>query len=115
MTPLRLVYSTCASMDEACRIGRSLVEERLAACSNAIPGMRSCYRWQGRICDEEETVLILKTREELVEPLIARLRALHGYQVPCALSLAIERGNPDYLAWLLAETGPAGGESGAAE
>ena len=104
---LRWCYVTCASVEEALRIGRELVEARLAACANVLPGLTSVYHWQGRIESGSEVGLILKTRAELVEPLIARVRALHSYTVPCIVALPIAAGNPDYLAWLAAETAPA--------
>jgi len=100
MSDLRLIYSTCSSVAEARRIARALVEARLAACCNFIPGMRSCYSWQGEICEDEETVLIIKTRQNLVDDAIAELRGLHEADLPCALSIAIEGGNADFIAWL---------------
>lgn len=103
---LRWCYVTCASVEEALRIGRAAVEERLAACANVLPGLASIYRWQGRIESGQEAALILKTRAELVDPLTARVRALHSYSVPCVVALPIVAGNPTYLAWLVAETEP---------
>lgn len=97
-------YVTCASSEEASRIGRTLVEERLAACANILPGVTSIYHWQGRVETGGETALVLKTRAALVEALAARVRALHSYSVPCVVALPIRGGNPDYLAWLAAET-----------
>jgi len=102
--PISLLYVTCASPEEAARIGRALVEERLAACANLIPGMRSIYWWQGKLAEESECVLILKTRAELVEAATARVTALHGYSAPCVLELPIARGHQPYIDWLLAET-----------
>ena len=101
----RLLYVTASSTDEAARIGRTVVEERLAACGNVLPGMRSIYWWEGQVQEEPEAVLILKTRADLVDALTARVRALHGYSVPCVVALPILAGNPDYLAWLAKETG----------
>ena len=101
-----LIYITCESAAEAERIGRALVLERLAACTNMIPGMRSIYLWNGAVQTGEEVVLLAKTRSERVDALIARVRELHSYEVPCAVELPLARGNPDYLAWIEAETGP---------
>ncbi len=101
-----LIYMTCETAAEAERIGRALVEERLAACTNMIPGMRSIYWWDGAVQTGEEVVLLAKTRTERVDALIARVRELHSYEVPCAVELPLARGNPDYLAWIEAETGP---------
>ena len=104
MSDLRLVYITAGSVEEATAIGRALVEERLAACANILPGLRSIYRWQGAIETADEVVLIAKTRAALVTGLVARVRELHSYDVPCAISLPILDGNPDYLQWLAEET-----------
>jgi len=105
MSGIVLLYVTCASAAEAGRMGSAVVEQRLAACANILPGMQSVYWWQGRIERAEEAVLILKTRADLVEEATAAIKALHSYQVPCVLPLAVgDGGNPDYLAWLRAET-----------
>lgn len=100
----RLVYMTAASRDEAKKIGRALVEERLAACANVIDGMESVYWWQGRLTEDREAVLIAKTRAELVPALTERVRALHSYTLPCVVALPLVGGNPAYLEWLEAET-----------
>ncbi|HYD32378.1 MAG TPA: divalent-cation tolerance protein CutA [Azospirillaceae bacterium] len=104
---LIFVYITAGSVDEARRIGRALVEERLAACVNLLPGMTSIYPWEGRIEEGGEVVMIAKTRAELFDPLAARVRALHSYTVPCIIELPLGRGNPAYLDWLVAETAEA--------
>lgn len=101
---LRLVYMTASSREEAKKIGRALVEERLAACANVIDGMESVYWWQGQLTEDRETVLIAKTRAELIPALTERVRALHSYSVPCVVALPILTGNPAYLDWLAAET-----------
>lgn len=104
MAEFNLVYMTASSDDEAIRIGRALVEERLAACANILPGMRSLYWWDGRVQDGKETVLIVKTRAASVPALTERVKALHSYSVPCVVALPIVTGNPAYLDWLLGET-----------
>ncbi len=104
-------YVTCASEGEALRIGRTVVEERLAACANLVPGVTSIYRWQGRIETTTEVALVLKTRASLVDALTARIKALHSYTVPCVVALPVRAGNPDYLAWLVAETCPTAEEA----
>lgn len=101
---LRLLYVTAADADEALRIGRALVEVRLAACANVIPGMTSVYRWQGKVEQAGEAVLLLKTRASLVEAATERVKALHSYACPCVVALPVEGGNPDYLDWLRRET-----------
>ncbi len=99
-----MVYMTAADEDEARRIGGALVAERLAACVNVIPGMRSFYRWQGEVRDDREVVVIAKTRETLVDALVARVKELHSYECPCVVALPIVAGNPDFLDWIEAET-----------
>jgi len=106
---VRLLYVTCGDADEAMRLGRVLVEERIAACTNMLDGMRSVYRWEGEVQEGREAVLIVKTRADRVEAAIARIRALHSYSVPCIAEIAIGRGNPDYLAWIAAEAAPGRG------
>ncbi|MCX8102610.1 MAG: divalent-cation tolerance protein CutA [Geminicoccaceae bacterium] len=101
---LRWCWVTCATREEAERIGRAVVEARLAACANILPGIASIYHWQGGIESSEEVGLVLKTRADLVDALVAAVRALHSYTVPCVVALPIGEGNPDYLAWLVAET-----------
>lgn len=105
---LRFVYMTAASREEAKRIGRTLVEERLAACANVLDGMESVYWWQGRLTEEREAVLVAKTRADLVAALTERVRALHSYTVPCVVALPILDGNPAYMEWLANETAAPG-------
>ncbi len=100
----RLVYITAPSRDEALRIARALVGERLAASANVLPGARSVYWWQGRMEEADEAVLVAKTRAALAERLIARVKELHSYACPGIVTLPILEGNPDYLAWLDNET-----------
>jgi periplasmic divalent cation tolerance protein len=107
---ISLAYITARDAAEAETIGRALVEERLAACVNILPGMRSLYRWDGAIERGEEAVLIAKTRRSRFPELAARVAQLHSYTTPCVLELAVGRGAPGYLAWLLAGTdAPAAG------
>ncbi len=103
-TAMIFVYLTAGSPDEARRIGRALVTERLAACVNLIDGMVSIYRWQDTIEEARETVVIAKTRADLFEALSARVRALHSYSTPCIVELPAGRIDASYLAWLVAET-----------
>jgi len=100
----RLVYITCASEAEALAIARALVGERLAGSVNVLGKARSIYRWQGRIEDAAEMVLVAKTRAGRMDDLIARTRALHSYACPCIVAVPIAEGHPDYLAWLTQET-----------
>ncbi|WP_428559639.1 MAG: divalent-cation tolerance protein CutA [Solidesulfovibrio sp. DCME] len=98
------VYITAASPEQAEQIGRALVTERLAACVNILPGMRSIYHWQGAVETATETVLIAKTREALAAALAARVKDLHTYDVPCVVTLPITGGNPAFLRWIEDET-----------
>lgn len=104
-----LVYTTYPSLVEAEEAGRTLVERRLCACVNILPGMISFYWWEGAIDRGEETVMIIKTRAALVERVRAAVRAMHSYSTPALLVLPVESVDPDYHAWLIAETDAAGG------
>ena len=99
-----LVYTTWPSIVEAERAGRAIVERRLAACVNILPGMVSHYWWQGAIERGEEVVMIIKTRASLAEGVRAAVKALHSYTTPAILVLPIEDGEPGYLQWLMQET-----------
>jgi periplasmic divalent cation tolerance protein len=98
------VYTTHPSVVEAERIGRELVEKRLCACVNILPGMVSLYWWQGAIERGEEAVMIIKTRAAFTERVRAAVRQLHSYTTPAILVLPIESVDPDYQEWLLQET-----------
>jgi periplasmic divalent cation tolerance protein len=95
-----LVLTTCASPGEASRLGRTLVQERLAACATLIPAVQSIYRWQDQIESATETLLLLKTGPPPIPALQARLLALHSYQTPEFLVLPVQAGSPAYLSWL---------------
>ena len=103
------VYTTYPSLVEAERIGKAVLERRLAACVNILPGMISHYWWQGTIERGEEVVMIIKTRASLAEAVRAAVKELHPYDMPAILVLPIEGGEAGYLGWLMAET-----EAGAA-
>jgi periplasmic divalent cation tolerance protein len=100
------VYITTESPAQAESIGRALVEARLAACVNILPGMRSIYRWRGQVETAEETVLVAKTRLSLAEALAARVKELHTYEVPCVVVLPVVSGLPEFLGWIDDETAP---------
>jgi periplasmic divalent cation tolerance protein len=99
-----LIYMTAPNDEEAGKIARILVEERLAACVNIMGGMRSVYRWEGEIQEDAEIVLIAKTRRDLVSSLTDRIKEIHPYDCPCVVSLAIDGGNRDFLDWIDAGT-----------
>lgn len=100
-----LIYVTASNRDEALRLARALVEERLVACANVLDGATSLYWWDGKVQEEAEAVLIAKTRASLVESVVARVKALHSYSRPCVVALPIQAGNPAFLQWIDAETG----------
>jgi periplasmic divalent cation tolerance protein len=103
MQPL-LVYITARDKKQAKGIGRTLVKERLAACANIFDGVNSLYFWEGRLCDDREAVLIVKTRDTLLNRLVKRVKTLHSYSVPCIVALPITGGNKDFLSWVKKET-----------
>lgn len=100
-----VVFVTAGSREEADRIGQALVDERLAACANLVPAITSTYWWKGKVERTGEALLVLKTREDLVDALQARVRALHSYTVPEVIAFPIVGGNPDYLRWIDDSTG----------
>lgn len=95
-----VAFSTTDSEEEASTIAKTLVEENLAACVNIVSNLRSVYRWSGKICDEKEFLLIIKTASTNCEQLKNRLKELHHYEVPELIFLPIVDGLPDYLDWL---------------
>ena len=95
-----VAFSTVAKAADAERIARVLVERRLAACINVVPGVVSLYRWKGEVCRDEELLLVVKTRAERLPALREALVALHPYEVPELVALPIESGHPPYLEWL---------------
>jgi len=95
-----VVFVTCASEEEGLKIAHALVQERLAACVNLMSPIRSIYRWEGKICDEKEWLLIIKTQTARFDDLEKRVKALHSYSVPEIIALPIVTGSPSYLNWL---------------
>src|SRR5438270_13037459 len=100
MTDHLLVFSTFGSEDDAARVVRTLVEERLIACGNLLPGARSIYRWKDAIADQREVMVLMKTRKQDWAALISRLHELHPYDVPECIAVRLAAGAPKYLAWL---------------
>ncbi|HEY8486291.1 MAG TPA: divalent-cation tolerance protein CutA [Limnochordales bacterium] len=105
-----LVYSTCRDEEEARRIGRTVVERRLAACANILGGVTSYYWWQGRLQEDSEALLLLKTTAQAVEPLMQAIRELHSYTVPAISAVPLHALNPAYLQWMQEEVRVAGGD-----
>jgi periplasmic divalent cation tolerance protein len=102
-----LAYVTAPDRPEALRIGKALLEARLAACINVIDGMRSMYWWQGKLEEADECVLLVKTSASRREAVIAKVKELHAYSVPCVVFWPLAGGDPEYLAWIEKESGGA--------
>jgi periplasmic divalent cation tolerance protein len=100
-----VVLVTAPTPERAAELARALVEERLAACGNVVPGVRSIYRWEGKVQDEAEALLVLKTTRARFDALRDRILALHPYEVPEVLALRVEAGSERYLAWVAGEVG----------
>ena len=104
VTEMLLVLSTFANEADAARVVRTLVEERLIACANLVPGIRSIYRWEGRVADEAEVLLVLKTRADRFGDVAARVKALHPYALPEVVALPVVDGSEAYLDWVIANS-----------
>jgi len=100
MGPYTVCLVTIDDLDKAAVIARTVVEEKLAACVNIIPGIRSIYSWKGEICDEKELLMIMKTRQKLFADLRSRVKELHPYEVPEIICWTLTDGLPDYLQWI---------------
>ena len=99
-----VVMTTLASADEAVKLVQTLLERRLIACGTVLPGARSLYRWQGKIADEQEVVVLLKTRSARLETLKLAFEELHPYKVPELLAMPVHAGLDKYLNWITSET-----------
>jgi periplasmic divalent cation tolerance protein len=95
-----MAYVTAADVDEARRIAKTLVEERLAACVNILGRMESVYHWEGKVQFSEEVVLLAKTTEDCFDALAARVHELHSYELPCVVAVPLARGGQDFLGWI---------------
>jgi periplasmic divalent cation tolerance protein len=100
MTEALIVFSAFANEQDAARVVRALVEERLIACGNLLPGARSLYVWKGQVHDERETIVLMKTRKQDWAALMSRLSELHPYDTPECVAVRIAAGAPKYMAWL---------------
>jgi periplasmic divalent cation tolerance protein len=98
--PARVALTSVANLEEATRLARTLVEERLAACVSIIPAVHSIYHWQGQVESSTETLLLIKTGPDQLAALEARLHELHSYETPESLVLGVESGSQPYLEWL---------------
>ena len=106
MTEMLIVFTTFANEADAARACRVLVEERLIACANLLPGARSLYRWEGSVADQPEVVVLMKTRKQDWTALMSRLHELHPYDTPECVAVRIAAGAPRYMAWLDAALAP---------
>ncbi len=95
-----VVLITAPTEDEAATVARAIVEERLAGCVNIVRNIRSIYRWEGKTEDDQEVLMIAKTRQELFASLAKKVKQLHSYSVPEIIAVPIIEGSEDYLAWL---------------
>ena len=98
-----VVFMTAGSEEEALKVARAIVEERLAACCSLVPRIRSIYRWKGEVCDEAETLLLAKTTQARMGRLVERVKELHSYECPEIVAVEIAGGAEDYLEWLAQE------------
>jgi periplasmic divalent cation tolerance protein len=101
-----VVLVTAPSAERAAELARALVAERLAACGNVVPGLRSIYRWKDAVQEDDEALLVLKTTRARLEALRERVVALHPYDVPEVVALPVVGGHAPYLEWIVASTGP---------
>ncbi len=95
-----VIFITTSSLEEAEKIGKKLVEEKLVACVNIIPRVKSIFTWQEKICEEGESLLIIKTKEVLFDDILKKVKTLHSYTVPEVIALPIIKGLEDYLKWV---------------
>jgi periplasmic divalent cation tolerance protein len=99
-----VIYMTAGSVEEARKIAEELIDKRLCACVNIFPQIESVYYWNNSVQRGNEIAFIAKTRQSLVPKVIEEVKRLHSYEVPCVVSLPIERGNPHFIQWILDET-----------
>ena len=105
MTPLRIVFSTVDSEDQAKSLARRLIQENLAACVTIVSSVNSIYKWKGTLEESTEWLLVIKTSEARLPELMSRVRELHPYEVPEIVAFPIDTANGPYLEWALGQTG----------
>jgi periplasmic divalent cation tolerance protein len=108
VTEVLIVFSTFANEADAARVARVLVEERLVACAQLVPGARSIYRWQDEVREDAEVVVLMKTRKQDWTALLSRLHELHPYETPECVAVRVAAGAPKYMAWLDEALSPEG-------
>lgn len=101
---IMFIYITTKDRNQALEIGEKIVQERLVACVNIVDSITSIYHWKGSICKDQEALIIAKTNKNLLEKLIARVKELHSYEIPCIVALPIQAGYDPYLKWISDET-----------
>jgi periplasmic divalent cation tolerance protein len=111
LTDPLVVLVTAGNADDASLLANALVEERLAACVNIVPGVQSVYRWQGAVEHAAEWLLVIKTAQARLADVVARVKSLHAYAVPEVLALPVHGGSETYLSWLLAQVEPPDGSA----
>jgi len=99
-----VIYITTSSISEAKKIGRTLVKDKLVACSNIISPIHSIYSWQGKICNDKEALMMLKTKKKLFKQIVKRVEELHSYDVPEIIAMPIIEGSSKYIFWINEET-----------
>lgn len=109
MTEQIVILSTCAGQEEARKMAELLLEQRLAACVNILPGIRSYYRWQGKLESADECLLLIKSSRDLFPAVTAAIESAHSYEVPEVIALPVIDGADNYLAWLRSSLGPVPG------
>ena len=98
------VYMTAGSVEEAKNIGKILVGQNLAACVNLLENITSIYKWEEKLEESQEVIMIAKTRKTLMPKLIEIVNSIHSYDCPCILELPVQSGNPDFLSWIKSQT-----------
>lgn len=103
-----IVFTTVGSEEQAMQIARELVGRRLAACVNIVPGVKSVYRWEGKIWEDEERTLMIKSTRAAFETLREAIRSMHSYDLPEIVALPVEAGDAGYLDWIRGSVDPLG-------
>lgn len=100
MTREIVIFITTSSLEEAEKIGKKLVEERLVACVNIVPQVKSIFTWKEKVCQKAESLMVIKTKEDLFDDVLKKVKTLHSYTVPEVIALPIIKGSEDYLKWV---------------
>ena len=98
-----IVYITTSGDLESKKIAKKLLEEKIAACINIIPTIESIYLWKGKIEQDSESIMLVKTKSEMVEEVIKRVEELHSYEIPCVLEITVNKGSKNYIEWMKSE------------